>query len=175
MTDDDIITEVLAREGGAKFTNNPADRGGPTKFGITLAALASWRGLPLANVTAADVETMGEDEARLIYRARYIKGPGFDAIESPELRSVVVDCGVNHGPKNAIRMLQRALGAVEDDGWLGDLTLHVANESNGRVTALRVCAERARFFGRLISADHSQAIFAAGWMNRVADQIKALA
>ena len=69
-----IIDTILRREGWPRYTNRPSDRGGPTKGGITLATLASWRKRP---VTATDVAALDEAEVRAIYRARYIEEPGF--------------------------------------------------------------------------------------------------
>ena len=71
MTTEDIIDGIIKREGG--YVNNPADRGGPTKFGITLKTLKAWRGSP---VTAWGVEGLGEDEAREIYESEYLVKPG---------------------------------------------------------------------------------------------------
>src|SRR3990172_7566648 len=52
MTTDAMISWVIEREGGAKFTDDPADRGGATKFGITAATLGRARRQP----SPADVE-----------------------------------------------------------------------------------------------------------------------
>ena len=45
-----LIAELIQREGG--YVDDPDDRGGPTKYGITLATLQAWRHTP---VSAADV------------------------------------------------------------------------------------------------------------------------
>jgi lysozyme family protein len=164
MTTREIIDSILAREGG--YVDNPADRGGPTRFGITLATLAAWRGRP---VTADDVRAMPESEARAIYAEQYIVRPGFDALPDP-LRGVVVDAGVNHGTERATRLLQRAVG-VEVDGRLGPVTLAAVASVDVRRLAVRTCTERVRLFGRIITATPTQAVFAAGWLDRVADLI----
>ena len=42
MTVTEIIDDVLEAE-GSKYTNDPADPGGPTRWGITLKTLRRWR------------------------------------------------------------------------------------------------------------------------------------
>jgi len=179
LSDQSIIDGLLAREGG--YVNDPADPGGPTKFGITAASLGAWRKLG-RSASAEEVEALGEAEARAIYRARYVEGPGFDALGNQDLRTVVVDCGVLHGPRNAVRMLQRALGTTAD-GKLGPVTLTAANAWNGTKLALLVSLDRLKFLGRHISGDLTDADrdgipdateFAAGWINRVCDMMEAL-
>jgi|GEM_PF-4548155 len=48
-----LIDRLIDREGG--FVDHPADRGGPTKYGITLRTLSKWRGYPCSR---EDVEAM---------------------------------------------------------------------------------------------------------------------
>lgn len=165
MTDDDLISRIIEREGG--LVDHPADRGGITKFGITQATLAAHRKGPASE---DDVRNLSVTEAREIYRERYIVGPGLHRIASEALRAVLVDYGVHSGPGTAVRALQRTLGVVVD-GVIGPDTEQRANLLDGRRLALRVLARRAQHFGEIITKDPKQAVFAHGWMNRLAEQI----
>jgi len=163
----DIISDILRREGG--FVNHNDDRGGPTNFGITQASLAAYRHVP---ASIQDVRDLSEDEARKIYVSEYLERPNFHRIHDEKLRKLVVDCGVNHGVSRAAKFLQRA-AAVYVDGACGPKTLEQVNKSNAELLFRKVLAERIQFYGRLITRDPSQAVFAAGWMNRVAEFIEA--
>lgn len=113
---DEIITDVLKAEGWDTFTNHPADRGGPTKWGITQKAWAEWRD---RDVTVEEVQQITEPQARDFYESLYIVGPRFNQL--PErLQAMVVDCGVNHGVVRAAKWVQRAVGA-EQDGMIGQI------------------------------------------------------
>jgi len=106
-TIDTILDEIIRREGG--YVNHQADRGGPTKFGITAQTLGAWRKLGRP-ATASEVQALTKDEARAIYRQQYITGPGLDVITHPGLLRLLVDSGVHSGPKRAVQWLQSALG-----------------------------------------------------------------
>ena len=164
------LGKVLAREGG--YTDHPADRGGPTNYGITLARLQEWRKDFQPVVTADDVKAMTQDEARAIYRKHYIEIPGYLGIDEPRLFDLVVDCAVNHGPSRATKWLQEALG-VTQDGELGPRTLAALSRTWQPRLYRDIIASRIAFYGRIISRDHSQAVFASGWMNRAADFVRA--
>jgi lysozyme family protein len=170
VTDEQILTAVLEREGG--YTNRTDDPGGPTNHGITQQRLAEWRGRP---VTAEDVRELTEAEARDIYRHCYIQAPGLGKILDDDLRALLVDCSVLHGPRNAVRFLQRALG-VADDGIFGDVTLAALWRVDRRRLLWNVFAERVIFFGRIITENLTDADrdgipdnteFAKGWLARV--------
>jgi len=70
-----LVADILRREGG--FTDNPADRGGPTNFGITHKTLARYKGRP---VTKAEVKAMPMDLAVEIYLRNYYNGPPDPAV-----------------------------------------------------------------------------------------------
>lgn len=168
MTDDEIIGQLLEHEGSA-YTNMPGDHGGPTKYGITQKTLEAARGHA---VTPDDVAALTEAEAREIYRKRYIQAPGFDKITDPALRAVLVDWGVNSGPGVAVRGLQRIL-KTPVDGVIGPITLLALPHLDQRKLYLQVCAMRVRFYGMLVTHDPTQAKFAEGWADRIADFIEA--
>lgn len=109
----DYITKTLVREGGERYTNDPADRGGPTKWGISenTARSAGYLG---------DMRALDRDSAIAIYRTFFWTQPGFDRIAaiSPELAGVLLDFGVNCGPTWPARWLQRALNVLNEGDTL---------------------------------------------------------
>jgi lysozyme family protein len=160
-TMDHVLDRILSFEGG--YVNNPNDRGGPTNFGITLKTLQNCRGVP---VTALDVFNINRQEARDIYQKLYIFNPGFHEINDLDLAELVIDAGVNHGIRVATEWLQGAAG-VKVDGIWGSVTKAAVNAADPRSLRAKVTAYRAQFYGKLISVDHKQAQFAAGWLNRL--------
>jgi lysozyme family protein len=166
MTVDDIIDDIIKREGG--FVDNQADRGGPTKYGITQATLAAWRGIP---VTPGDVEALTVDEAKRIYMALYVDKPGLSALPDP-LRGLVVDTAVHSGVKTAVRLLQSSLGGLATDGILGPVTMAAVRGANSSWLYRKMLAERISFLGEAITVRPANAVFAKGWMARVAEFVE---
>lgn len=156
---EDIITDILHREGG--YVDHPDDKGGPTNRGITLATLQAYQ----KGATLIDLKALTDYKARAIYQKLFVDP--FHYITAYGVKALIVDMAVNHGIDNAERMLQRVLG-VKDDGDVGPITLY-ALERAGADFYYKLLAERIRFYGRIISRDHSQAVFAAGWLNRCAE------
>ena len=180
---DQIIEKILAEEGAA-YTDDPRDSGGPTKYGITQAALAEWRGHP---VTADDVKFLLMDEAAKIYRDRYYVKPGFDKVAalSPTIAYKLTDAGVNCGTDTMSEFLQRALNVfnqrgalyadVKVDGVIGAGTLCALNAylakrgQEGEMVMLRALndLQGARYIGLAETQARDEA-FVYGWLlNRV--------
>lgn len=126
MTIDTLIDELIDREGG--YVDHPADRGGPTAFGITEAVARSggYQGV---------MRNLARSFAAKIYRRRYWHAPRFDAVgeHAPAIAAELFDTGVNMGPKIAAGFLQRSLNALNRgardyaditvDGQIGPATL----------------------------------------------------
>ncbi|MCG7357127.1 hypothetical protein MHL39_10800 [Roseomonas mucosa] len=158
------ISSVLVSEGG--FVNNPADPGGATNRGITLAALSEWRGRACS---VAEVKALAEQEAREIYRARYWNPIQGDALPAG-LGLALFDFAVNSGISRAVKTLQACMGfSTRDcDGVLGPATLRaiLARPPAKLISAL--CDARLAFMRSL----RTWATFGRGWSNRVAKVLK---
>lgn len=109
------IIDNIIRVEGDRYTNHASDRGGPTKYGITLATLRQWRNRP---TTALDVERLSEREARDIYANEYITGPGFHHIIpiSEPIAYEVIEAGVLSGQATSARWMQTALNRFNRQG-----------------------------------------------------------
>lgn len=147
---------VLEREGG--FSDDPADPGGATMFGITAATLSRWRGHP---VGAEEVAALTEEEAREIYRAQYWNLLRCDDLP-PGVDLMVFDCGVNAGPGVAARLLQRVVG-VREDGAIGPVTIAAARAMDPAECVGRLARLREEHYRGLPGF----ARFGRGWLRRV--------
>jgi lysozyme family protein len=105
MDVDELVDDVIGREGG--YSNHPADRGGPTRWGITEAVAR-------AHGFAGDMRDFPREDAAAIYRRLYWLRPGFDRVAdvAPRIAAELFDTGVNMGPEVAAGFLQRALNAL---------------------------------------------------------------
>lgn len=161
-TVEEIIGAILRREGG--YVNHPADKGGPTKHGITARTLADWCGLDRP-VTAEEVQALDVDTARAIYRTRYVVP--FDWLSDP-LRSLVVDWAVTSGFDDPVKVLQTTLkrrgiydGAI--DGVAGPKTREaVVVDPDPRRTYREVFTARVEFYTRLALSDPQVRAFRKG-------------
>jgi len=106
---DQLIDGLISREGG--FVDHPADRGGPTNWGIT-EAVARGHGY------TGPMALLPRGEAAAIYRRLYWLRPRFDAVarSAPAVAAELFDTGANMGPGVAATFLQRALTALNRNG-----------------------------------------------------------
>ena len=165
MTDDDTISGIISRE-GSTYTNDPTDRGGPTKFGITIHTLGDYRHDDA--VTAEDIMARTETEARAIYQSMYVERPGFTQIKSDNLRAFMVDWGVNSGPSTPIKAAQKRLG-ITPDGILGPLTAYKINAAIAHSLYDALINDRADFYHAIVQHDPSQQRFLNGWLARTTE------
>jgi lysozyme family protein len=148
---------IFKAEGG--YSDNPADPGGPTNFGITLATLRAYDGNP--NLTADDVKKLTPAVAKEIYRTAYWNRMQCGALPAG-LDLEVFDFGVNSGPSESVKTLQRLVG-VTQDGSVGPITLAAVAQFNVGDLIGRFAQARLAFYQGLNMPEFEQ-----GWATRVA-------
>lgn len=111
MTFDDVLESIVKTEGG--YTNNPADLGGETVWGITVATAR-------LNGYVGHMKAMPRATAKEIYKSEYIDKPKFNEVFliNQRIGVEVVDTAVNMGIATATMMMQRALNVFNDSGRL---------------------------------------------------------
>lgn len=164
MENDKLIEETLKKEGG--LVNNPKDKGGITKFGITKPTLAWFRNVPVSTITDEDIKNLVVDDAKAIYNAKFVNGPGFDKIPESVLKSNLVDFGIMSGPTLAILNLQAIL-QVESDGKIGSKTLTALSNTSLEKVNCELVKKRALMAVRICVKDPSQLAFLNGWLQRI--------
>ncbi len=137
-----ILAGTLAVEGG--YSNNPADPGGETNHGVTVA-VARKHGYD------GPMRELPKETAQQIYIGSYVEGPGFHRIVaiSPAVGEKLVDAGVNAGTGRSARWFQQALnhlsrgGAdfplVAVDGQIGAQTLAAYRALEGKRGRVKAC------------------------------------
>lgn len=159
-----IIDSIVQREGG--YVDHPNDV--PTKYGITQDTLKRFLNQP---VSKADIANLQRDDAESIYREEYVKP--FEFITDLRLGNFLVNSAVQHGTEVAARWLQAAL-QVQVDGRLGPVTQAAyANVSPQTIPSLLLdlVQERLQFYANILHRRTSKWVFAAGWLNRLADDL----
>lgn len=156
MKFDEAFDRLIGHEGG--YSDNPADPGGKTMWGITERVARSWG-------YTGDMRNLPRSVAKEIYQALYWNK--VRAEEIPEaVRFDVFDTAVNSGVTQAVKLLQRAAGAV-DDGVLGPKTLAAARTMDAQLLDKRFSGYRLRFMTTL----KNWPPFARGWAARIATNL----
>lgn len=112
MNIEQYLDELIKREGG--YVNNPTDRGGATKYGITEAVAR-------ANGYKGNMKDLPLEVAKAIYKKQYWIAPRFDQVNaiSSAVAEELLDTGVNCGTGFAKPLLQRALNLLNNQGKAG--------------------------------------------------------
>lgn len=182
----DIARIVLGLEGG--YSNDPDDRGGKTKYGITNGTLlsAQAKGWVPKHVR---IEELTQDQALSIYERGYWKPARCDELPAP-LDFIMFDAAINHGVGGAVELLQEALNSILTgvdlavDGAFGPKTkaaLDLLLEKNAELTksnkdlepdfllrylCVDILMNRTELFALIADRDSTQRKFFRGWVHK---------
>jgi lysozyme family protein len=157
---------IILAEGG--YVNNPLDKGGKTKFGITQSLARAYQYL-------GDIDDLPIDFAQKIYRAEFWDRMNMDSIGDFDIAYKLFDIAVNCGYKKSVSIFQRSINLfnteqVAIDGVMGRSTLSAFNRIKPtRYPALLKAIKGLQAMHYIIIAENntSQKEFIAGWLNRV--------
>ncbi len=173
-----LFDRVIGVEGG--YSNHPADKGGPTRWGITEQVARAYG-------YGDDMRHLPRDVAVQIYRKKYLIEPGLDRVAAlaPALGAELFDTGVNMGTSVPGRFLQRALNAfnrsgqdypdIAVDGRVGSITIARLSAflklrgALGETVLIRACdAQQGTRYLEICEGRELNEAFAFGWFaNRV--------
>jgi len=157
ITFDEVFERTIGHEGG--YVNNPKDPGGETNWGITIATAR-------ANGFTNSMKSMTRAHAKEIYRVAFWNRAKCDQFTGA-ISYQIFDAAVNHGIGNAIRMLQRAVGVL-DDGLVGSKTLAAIQKRTLDDVLVLFIAERLEFYTNLSTFNS----FGRGWARRVVGNLR---
>jgi lysozyme family protein len=180
-----LIDDLIGREGG--YSNHPADRGGPTRWGVTEQVARAYG-------YAGPMAALPRETAVGIYREAYWRAPGFEAVAQRDLAIAIelFDIGVNMGVSVAGKFLQRSLNVLNHGGQhyadltvdsrLGPVTMLALDSYRQRrgaaeggealLTAIR--SLRGARYIELIESRPANEAFAYGWLRRMVEMARAV-
>lgn len=152
------VEVVLAHEGG--YTNDPADPGGETKYGISKRSYPN-----------LDIKKLTRDQAVQIYHQDWWTKYGYDQIQDQAVATKVFDLSVNMGPAQGHRILQRAVNFVDGaglkvDGVIGPKTLAATNAADPEKVLQMMRYKAAEYYHALARKRVESRAFLLGWLNR---------
>jgi lysozyme family protein len=184
---DVLLPFILKWEGG--FANDPADAGGATNKGVTIA---TWRNVGYdkdgdGDIDVKDLKLLSVDDVRdRVLKPHFWDRWKADQIQSQKVANILVDWVWGSG-KHGIVIPQRLLGVV-DDGIVGDKTLSAVNFADPDQLFDAIFKARVKFLNDITESSikkyekkigrkateselmkHTNKRFLKGWLNRLND------
>ena len=164
MKFEDAFALLIGNEGG--FTKDPKDRGNWTSGVVGKGELKGTKyGISAMAYPNLDIENLTLGQAQLIYKADYWNEVKCDQL--PEtIKFDMFDMAVNSGVLTAAKILQRAVGTVED-GTIGAATIIASTKLDQQLLDKRLSARRLLY----ISEIKTFPSYGRGWIIRVANNL----
>ena len=160
-----VIT--LGSEGG--YSNNPADTGGETMFGITIAVARE-------NGYTGAMKAMPLATAQAIYKKKYWDTLKLDAITCQKIANIAFDIAVNAGVGTAAKMLQETvnfmtLKNILVDGDIGATSVGRLNQITSpkdiEEAVLLMSTLQGEHYLNCMRKREANETFGLGWLRRM--------
>lgn len=151
---DDAFTALIGNEGG--YSNNPADPGGETMWGVTKV-------VAVANGYLGNMHSLTLNQAKVIAKTQYWDKYQCDQYDS-HIGFQVFDAAYNGG--HPAQWLQQAAG-VTPDGVIGAMTINAVKSIDPMKIIMRFDGYRLQYLANLTTWP----TFGHGWVNRVSNNL----
>ena len=148
------IIKTIRREGGDKITEDPADPGGLTKYGIAKRYHPE-----------IDIRNLTLEEATAIYKKEYWDTVRADEIQSQSVAEMLFDAAVNPGVDTAIKIARTVLGLPPSGGADSDLMSHI-NSTDPVIFATAFTLAKIARYVFLVKQNKAKQKYFFGWVNR---------
>ena len=154
MNDEYVIAfeKVIGHEGG--YVDDPTDRGGETKYGISKRAYPN-----------LDIKSLRLDDAMKIYYHDYWIKNRVDELPK-DIRFTYFDMAINMGSSRACKILQETANAkgaeLSVDGRIGKNTI----KGSAKVELSRLKAYRVLYYAKIVIKKPTQEKYWYGWFKR---------
>lgn len=157
ITFDEIVDAIIEHEGGDKYTKDPKDPGGGTRFGI------SKKRYPYENI-----KELTRERAVVLYKIDYWERYQVELMPK-KFRHIYLDMVINMGPGRAKRALQRGANGIADpplvvDGKIGPKTMRALQHRKVDIGKIR--AARIFYYCTLVARKPKLMRFLEGWISR---------
>ncbi len=162
---DRAFSYTIGNEGS--FSNDAADSGGATRWGITRHDASRWYNRP---VSVDEMRTFPIETAKEIYSAWYWRPLSCDKILVSGVAVAMFDIGLVRGigvPPNYAQQICNKYGAkLAEDGHIGPLTLKAINLINPDVFIEEFSLKARNGFLAIVARNPTQVVFIKGWLAR---------
>lgn len=167
ITANEAIQLLIVNEAG--FQDDPNDRGNWTSGTVGVGQLKGTKyGISAMTYPNLDIKNLNLQAATDLYYKDWWLKYKLDQLNSA-VAYQVLDAAVNHGPGNAIKMLQQSVGFTGKsvDGAIGPLTISAANKMDASELLIKFLAYRLQFMTDIKTFDR----YGRGWSRRVSSNM----
>ncbi len=167
----DFVTalEKTLQHEGSDFVDDPHDKGGATRFGITLNF---YQETIDKKATSEDIKNLTPNTVGFLYHKYFWEPNRYQLIDSQKIANKIFDLCVNIGP-HANKMLQQAINmaalelTVKEDGIIGSQTIAALNKLSEDKVYSELIEEALQYYTNLVKNNPDQHVYLEGWLHRL--------
>jgi len=157
----------LIQNEGIRYTDNPLDSGGSTKFGITLKYYSIYLN---RTVSKEEMKNLTLEQAKKFYLDSYWTPLSCDEIKNVKIKTALFDTSVLYGLHMAVEFAQKAIGCcgfvLKCDGIMGPKTVRALNAVNEKDFIYYFYQFILRRIQEIIRKHPKNECFRKGWTSR---------